>query len=101
MIECTIPDVYRWSEPIARKQYKCCECRALILKGEKHFQCFGVWEGDASTYRQHLLCAEASMLIRDLFNGGECIGFGCLKESLGEMRWQMDKKSPHGNNFGM
>ena len=87
MIECDLlPDFYNWSEPVARKSHRCCECRAPILKGEKHFQGTGKWDGKITTYRQHLVCCEAAMLIRDGFNGGDCIGFGDVKEAFNEMR---------------
>ena len=40
----------------------------------------------ACTFRQHLVCMEACMLIRDKFNEGDCIGFGELKEYFDEMK---------------
>jgi hypothetical protein len=85
------PSVYRWEEPVARKRHVCVECDAPIVRGEKHFKCFGVWEGDAQTHRQHLLCMEACMMIRDEFEDGECIGFGELMEWFGEMRREYDR----------
>jgi hypothetical protein len=84
-IDCDVPVFYRHSEPVAAKEHKCCECRAPILKGEKHFMCVGKWEGPPERFRQHLLCMEACMLIRDNF-GGDCIAFGGLKEEFHEIR---------------
>jgi hypothetical protein len=75
-----MPVFYDATERVARKQYKCCECSAPILMGEKHLVCCGKWENKISTYRQHLNCAAACMMIRDEFNDGECVGFGELKE---------------------
>jgi hypothetical protein len=89
MTECALPDFYDMAEPVARKSHRCCECSAPILKGEKHFHGWGKWEGVISSYRQHLACMEACMLIRDKFNGGECIGFGDLKEAFSEFRPEM------------
>lgn len=74
------PEFYEWSEPVASRDYRCCECAAPILKGEKHFAAVGKWDGEFSKHRQHLLCLEACMLIRDSFNDGDCIPFGGLME---------------------
>lgn len=82
---CEIPDFYEWAEPVARKQHRCCECEAPIMPGEKHFRCAGKWDGEVSSYRQHLVCMEACMWVRDHF-GGECIPFGGLKEEFDEIR---------------
>ena len=91
MSECELPRFYDWSEPIAGKKYVCCECSAPILKGEKHFRGSGKWDWRVDTFRQHLTCMEACMLIRDSFNGGECIGFGELKDSWWEMKREIDR----------
>jgi len=85
-IDCDLPEFYSHSEPVAAKEHRCCECAAPILKGEKHFFCTGKWFGEVQSYRQHLDCCEACMLIRDKFNGDECIGFGALKEEFEELR---------------
>lgn len=87
MMECDLaPDFYTWTEPVARKQHRCVECRAPILKGEKHFRYAGKWEGDLSTGRQHLECMEACMLLRDKFGGGDsCVAFGDLKPDFREV----------------
>lgn len=85
---CTMPEFYTYSEPIARKEHKCCECSSPIRKGEKHFRCFGKWEGEQSTHRQHLACMEACMLIRDKFNAGDCFGFGCLMEEFSQLKFE-------------
>ena len=85
-MECELATFYDWSEPVAKKRHACCECNAPILKGEKHFKAWGVWSYGNATYRQHLACMEACMMLRDDFNGGECIGFGCLKEAFDELK---------------
>lgn len=74
------PKVYSWTEPVARKDHKCCECHALIRNGQKYFKAKGCWDGVWSTFRQHLLCMDACMYARDKLNTGECIGFGTLFE---------------------
>lgn len=92
MSYCELPSVYDHTEPVARKRHKCCECSAPILKGEKHFHAWGVWDGRRSTHRQHIVCMEACMMIRDRFNDGECVGFGCLKEEFSELpTWHKER----------
>lgn len=84
------PEFYDHSEPVARKEHECCECRMPIRKGEKHFVAVGKWEGQLDSYRQHTLCCQACMYIRDNITDGECIGFGELFEYYGEWKrgWQ-------------
>lgn len=72
-------EFYAWTEPVARKEHRCCECSAPILKGEKHFHGRGKWEGSISVHRQHLLCCEACMWVRDSLEG-ECLPFGSLMD---------------------
>lgn len=85
MSYCELPSFYTYSEPVAKKVHRCCECSAPILVGEKHFHGRGKWDGRVDSYRQHLACMEACMIIRHM-NDGECIGFGELKEEFGEIR---------------
>ena len=85
-MECELPSFYITSELVARKSHRCCECSSLILPGEKYLLCSGRWDNQISRYRQHLICAEACMLIRDSFNDHECIPFGGLMEFWDEMR---------------
>lgn len=80
------PEFYEWTEPTARRVHMCCECLAPINQGEKHFKASGKWAEVVSTYRQHLLCMEACMYVRDKMNDGECICFGELKEWFDEDR---------------
>jgi len=85
-MECELPRFYDWSEPIAKKRHHCVECKAPILKGEKHFRATGKWDWGVETHRQHLVCMEACMMLRDNFNDGDCIGFGCLKDEFDDMK---------------
>jgi len=99
MTECLIASFYKWSEPVARKEYKCCECYAPIMIGEKHFSAIGSWDGEFSNYRQHLLCSEACMFIRDNYNEFECIAFGDLFDYYWEFRLDIDRHSEKGKTF--
>lgn len=86
MFDCDISaDFFSWSEPVARKKHGCCECSAPILKGEKHYHGRGKWDGRIDDCRQHFLCMEACMLVRDKINL-DCIPFGSLMEWYGEYR---------------
>src|SRR5215469_4245059 len=50
------PDLFRESRRRARKRHFCCECRLPILPGEEYQECFGVWSGDAATFRTCSTC---------------------------------------------
>ena len=96
MSECAIAEFYSYTEPVARKRYACRECHAKIEIGEKHFAWRGKWEGKIITGRQHLLCMEACMMVRDVFNDFECLPFGellgfysdCRRELLGHPKFR-------------
>jgi hypothetical protein len=94
-MECEVPEFYVHKEATARKLHKCCECGTVIEKGEKYFWCVGKWDGHIETHRQHLVCMEACMLIRDEFEG-ECIAFGALFEWWGEYKWDYDRTKERG-----
>lgn len=85
------PSCYSTAEYRARKEYRCCECKAPIHVGEKYLYCFGVWEGEASTFRQHMLCAEACEFFRDKINDGDCLPFGGLLDEGRDYFAYMDR----------
>lgn len=88
---CELPKFWDYAEPVAKKQHKCCECSAPILKGEKHFHGWGKWDWGMESFRQHLLCEQACELIRDEFEDGDCIGFGTLFEWYDEARRDLQR----------
>lgn len=89
------PEIYSDSEPRAKKQHRCEECRAPILVGERHYYYAGKWDGDFSSGRQHTLCLQACVYVRDKIQGGECIPFGGLKEFMAEVNFSSDdRKNP-------
>ena len=90
-MECELPSFYTTSEPVARKSHRCCECSSPILPGEKYLLCSGRWYNQISRYRQHLICAEACMVIRDSFNDHECIPFGGIKSAFAAARRWVEK----------
>lgn len=88
--DCELPEFYRTSEPVAKADRRCCECKAPIMAGEEYVYCVGKWDGDLNSYSQHESCAQACEFIRDM-QGGECIGFGSLKEWHQDMKWNYKK----------
>ena len=103
MSECELPEFYQASEQTARKEYRCCECSARVLKGERYLLAVGKWGGVFNKYRQHTLCARACEFIRDsLWNDGECIGFGELFNWINTDAWGMkdwNRKKPDHKEF--
>lgn len=93
-MECELPQFYQATEVRAAYVHVCCECDAPIQGGEVHLLCKGKWDGKFNSYRQHLLCAEACMMVRDNFND-DCIGFGQLFEWGGSEAygWMQDNKT--------
>ena len=74
------PEFAKETFPVARKQYRCCECGSDIDKGEKH-QCIrGLWD-NFQTFRTCLICANVrASAVRELdYN----IPFECLYELVG------------------
>lgn len=84
MSECELPQYYVCKEVAARKPHKCCECTALIEKGEKHLLVNACWDGLPGRYRQHFLCEKACEYVRNKgLNDDECLAFGELQEWYG------------------
>lgn len=74
------PAVYSEQEVVARKEHGCVECAAAITKGERHLRYSGLWDGQWDNGRQHLLCRDACVWVRDAILEGECLPFGGLSE---------------------
>lgn len=96
MNECEIPEFYNDKEVVGRKEHYCIECAAPIYKAEKHLAYSGKWAGEFGCGRQHLLCRDLCVLIRDQFNGSNCIGFGEMHEFWSEMYFDRagERKKP-------
>ncbi|MDE2099537.1 MAG: hypothetical protein KGL39_19955 [Patescibacteria group bacterium] len=91
-MECEIPEFYRVQERKAKKQYPCIECGVDIVPEEKYLYVCGVWDGELSQFRQHLLCARTCEFIRDHIEH-ECIGFGALFDWLNDYQGQGTERS--------
>lgn len=51
-----MPSVFSKTERRAKKAHKCGECGRAIGLGEKYENVFGVWDGDASTFKTCQRC---------------------------------------------
>lgn len=84
------PRLYRETRRTARKAHACCECRLPIRPGEAYLECFGVWDGDAATYRTCATCEWLRGRIADAERAAGCRehearpAFGFLEEELDE-----------------
>lgn len=85
------PEFYAEDFPVARKVHRCCECSAPINVGEKHLYVRAKQDGEFWRERQHMLCRELCMHIRDEL--GECICFGGLKEEWQDGDWNFGPKA--------
>lgn len=52
------PSTYRETRPTARKEHTCCECNGVIAAGETYRLLWGVWDGEAKTFKTCLDCLE-------------------------------------------
>lgn len=91
--DCEIPEFYSETFPKAAKVHKCCECKAPIEVGEKHLYYRMKSDGAFWHERQHMLCRELCMILRDADFVEDCIPFGELKswwaeEQISQQRGQ-------------
>lgn len=59
----------------ARLPHTCYSCDKMIAIGETYRNTSGIWDGEPSRYRQHLLCAVLEQQLRD---DEGCFTFGSL-----------------------
>ncbi len=84
--------VYFWStEPMARKEHKCHECKVVIPPGEKYHRDSGKWEKKFYTFKVCFTC-------REITNAFFCEGFAYgkvlddLYEHIQEHNGQISEK---------
>ena len=80
------PTFYRSTRPVARKEYKCCECGGAIRRGERYERVNGVWDGGMSTFKTCLYCLhklDIVSMIHPCF--GSCRVHGTLDQDLREL----------------
>ena len=69
---CDLPTVFNEKVVRARKQHRCCECGRLILPGCRYQTVFGVWEGNAETFRTCLLCYDLRGVVARIERDSGC-----------------------------
>ena len=81
-------DFYHDETRKSRKEHICSECNGTIKKGDIYRYVFGVWEGQASTFRTCHNCMVPQEWLRE-----ECNGFmhGGLEEEIHEHAEQYRK----------
>lgn len=80
-----MPSVFNQTKPKARKRHRCCECRGWIEIGERYEYSWGIWDGNAQTYKTCLGC---SSLRDDLGKMSKCcVPFTRIQEEL----WGLDE----------
>lgn len=62
------PTTYRETKPVARREHKCCECRGVINPGEPYHSLWGVWDGDAKTFKTCADCSDFAAVMRDEYD---------------------------------
>ena len=78
-------ELYREKEVKAKKEHKCSECYKTIVRGQNYQYVFGVYQGDAFTFKICLPCQALRQKIHDTE-----ISHGCREHEawppLGELR---------------
>lgn len=77
------PDVYWKSNPMARKEHKCCECGSIISVGERYELFEAVWDGEFGRYKTCTICCTVRDEAQSDLRLNEGIVFGCLWETVG------------------
>lgn len=78
-----MPQAFRQIERKARKEHKCCECRQVIAPGDKYVYSSGIWDGEASDYKQCLICGKAMSAAAAISDPDEAPCFTDLNEWMG------------------
>ena len=81
-----LPKIFKAGIYKSRKEYKCCECRKIILKGSEYYSAYGLWDKKFETFRRCISCYELaeevhSLECKDNLYPEEFTAFGDLFES--------------------
>lgn len=68
--------------PVARKEYRCIFCGAVIKKGEKYSHEVYVTDGDIDDQKMHLCCHAAVEEFFDPYD--DCWDVGCIMDCLND-----------------
>lgn len=109
---CEWPEFYAESFHVAKKEHRCCECGAQIKVGEKYLNFRSKYGGEFYVSKQHMVCRELCMSIRDLLQNGDCLCFGELYDEGYEIyrdtprrirslyaRWKFQKEKGRAPKF--
>lgn len=88
-MSCELPEVYSATQPKARKQHKCCECRGVIERGEHYQLVAGLWSGEWDTFKTCLECSALrdelrAELRKEGYDDDEGLAFGQVYEEVFE-----------------
>lgn len=61
------PSVYSENFRVARKYHRCSECGRAILSGQRYKTTFGVWVGDAKSYKTCPSCISILDLVQSKY----------------------------------
>lgn len=85
------PSVYNESNPVAKKEHKCSECRRSIEIGERYCRVEGCWDGDWHTFKTCRHCVAMADVMRSISE--------CFCPSMGNMLVDFfdDDRDGHGS----
>lgn len=92
MCDCEMPSVFNQTKPRARKRHRCCECRGWIEAGERYEYSWGIWDGDADSYKTCFGCAELREELGKLSKC--CVPFMGVHEELQNLTSYEDGEDP-------
>ncbi len=70
--DCDHPAVYRPNIQRARKAHFCYECSGPIAPGDSHEYVFGVWKGDAASFRTCSHCLDLRAWVTEVADCRPC-----------------------------
>lgn len=85
------PSVFERKLVRARKAHRCCECLREIQRGKLYWRIFGVWDGEAQSYKVCERCERVRSMIEDW--PASVVPFGDLRCCLRE--FNLEKRAAH------
>ena len=82
-----MPEAFSTITRTAAIQHRCCECGAVIEKGDRYQYSSGIWDGRPDSFKQCLSCHELMTAATE--NMGDCDespSFGALREWFTEFQ---------------
>jgi hypothetical protein len=85
MCDCELPSAYVETKRRARKDHRCVECERTIRAGSEYLYISGVWDREGQSFKCCLRCADVRTLVQGLDDGCECVAFGHLIGTIGDL----------------